>query len=86
MEPILIAAKDGFALFERGSTSVWRSLKLVLQVSEAGKMKRNWWIAWNGERISRSSDAKHLAAHHPEIRQWVIETLKGADHDQRRAG
>lgn len=72
-----LATVGDFTLYERRdrSTAEWRSLKLIHTGGDAGKRKRNWWLGWNGERLSRNTDARHLAAHHPEVSAWVIARL-----------
>jgi hypothetical protein len=78
---IEIAARaGGFSLVERETTgaSPWRNLKVILRHDGTGKRKRKWWLAWSTaeQRLSRSSDAVALAERHPEIAEWVIETLR----------
>jgi hypothetical protein len=82
----LIASTDHFALFDRPdfAQGEWRSLKL--ERTDSKGQKRNWWLGWNGERFARNADAGKLAEHHPDVYDWVISSLKGAEHDQRRAG
>ena len=72
-----LATVGDFVLFERRdrSTSEWRSLKLVRTGGDAVKRKRNWYLGWNGERLSRNADTAHLAEHYPEIAAWVIARL-----------
>jgi hypothetical protein len=67
----------GFTLYERAGCGRdgWRSLKLVRTPPQAGE-KNIWWFGWDGARLSNSTDSKLLAKHHPEIRQWVIDTLR----------
>jgi hypothetical protein len=62
-------------------------MKVVRRVTAEGKhdRKRFWALGWNGERLARNSDTKLTAERHPAIYQWVIETLKGANDDQRGA-
>jgi hypothetical protein len=43
------------------------------------RRKEHWWFGWNGERLSNAIDTKKLAEHHPDVLQWVIDSLKGAE-------
>jgi hypothetical protein len=71
---IPLAAIGGFTLFERQPALAWQNLKLI-RVG-AGR-KKNWSLAWNGERLAVNHDAVKLAERHPEIERWVIGMLKG---------
>ena len=74
-----IATHNDFTLYDRFDQTVgkWRNLKLVRTADSA--VKRNWWLAWNGERLARSRDAGLLVQHNPEIEIWVNKTLAGFD-------
>ena len=62
----------GFTLFERPSGNGWRNFKLV---ANQRRKKRNWWLGWNGERLSEGKDMKLLQEHEPEICEWVVDVL-----------
>lgn len=70
----MIAKRDGFWLDEQieNSTSFW----LSLTVTRFQGRKQKWWLGWNGMRLARSADARHLHEHHPEIYDWVIEIME----------
>jgi hypothetical protein len=73
----LIGKVGDFELFERTKDgfSEWRDFKLVR--SGTGKFpKRNWWLAWNGDRLARGRDAVLLEEHYPEIHAAVIEAIR----------
>lgn len=74
----LVAEYGDFRLFHRPekSSDEWANLKLILGCPKYAAKKRNWWLAWNGERLARNRDAATLLEHRPEIHEWVIETLK----------
>jgi hypothetical protein len=76
----MIAATAHFALFERTewSNATWRSLKLE-RTDGQGK-KRKWSLGWNGERLARNADAAKLSEHHPDVYDWVIESLQSRRH------
>ena len=80
MEPFTpIVVSGEFVLLERPShSSEWRNLKLVRHARRPGE-KNTWWFGWNGERQSNAIDAKKLAEHHPDVLQWVIDSLRGAE-------
>jgi hypothetical protein len=71
----LIAQIPGWSLYDRPSPSGgWIGLKLVA----SGKLpKRNWWLGFNGTRLSRSRDAGLLEQHQPDIHAWVVRSLSG---------
>jgi hypothetical protein len=46
----------------------WRSLKLICP---GNSVKQTWWLGWNGERLSRSSDYMLLLKHLPEVCHWI---------------
>jgi hypothetical protein len=56
-----LATCDEFTLYERAgrSTAQWRSLKLERRPRQAGR-KNNWWLGWNGERLSHNADSREL--------------------------
>jgi hypothetical protein len=61
-EQIAIAQHpDGFVLYRRRLCREWLNLKLV---SLTPRRKNNWWFGWNGERFSRSSDARLLSEYY----------------------
>jgi hypothetical protein len=77
--PNLVAECNGFVLIERGKQGEWRNLKLTHPIGfkDAGRYrKRNWWLAWNGERLACSRDTALLAQHQPSIYAWVVATLQ----------
>ena len=65
----------GFVLYRRRVCRDWLNLKLV---SLTPGRKNSWWFGWNGARFSRSSDARLLAEHHPQIYRWVANVLTGS--------
>jgi hypothetical protein len=70
----IIAERPGWALYDRQrSSNGWRSLKLV---AFERRHKGSWYFGFNGERLSRSTDADLLAEHEPEIYQWVLDELR----------
>jgi hypothetical protein len=78
-EMTALASVGSWTLYERKRRQPgheWLSLKLV---HTGPARKRNWWLGWNGERLARCHDADHLAEHHAEIMQWVVESLQAAD-------
>ena len=79
-EMIRFASIEGWTLYERTrrTSDQWRNYKLVGNGGD-GTQKFNWWLGWNGERLSRGSDAVLLAKRHPAIMQWVIDILKAGD-------
>ena len=69
-----LASTGRFTLFDSTQVSGrWRSLKLV----RAGDPPRQWWFAFDGERLTRNADALQLQTQDPDIYQWVVETLRG---------
>lgn len=68
----VIAESRGWVLIELGETAGWRNLKLC---SKTERSKGNFWLAWNGERLSMSSDAGKLDAQHPDVFDWVCEAM-----------
>ena len=54
--------------------SDWISLILIGPGSR-NKTKK-YWLGWNGERLSHSTDAGLLHKRHPEIENWVIGLLQ----------
>jgi hypothetical protein len=75
---------DGFALVERFTSGAtpWRNLKVIKTGNRPARQKGNWWIAWNGERFSRTTDARLLAEHYPAVAAWVVEVLKASNKRQ----
>jgi hypothetical protein len=73
---IVAAFKGEFVLYERigRASEEWRSLKLVRTTGQKGK--RNWWFCWNGERLSRTSDAGRLYEQSPDVYAWVVSALR----------
>lgn len=73
----LIGKVEDFELFELpvDGFNEWRNLKLV-RVGEGKFPKRNWWLAWNGDRLAGGRDAKLLEKHYPEIHAAVIEAIQ----------
>ena len=53
----------------------WVNLKLTATGSTPTR-KRNWYMGWNGERLSRSSDTAALATHLPDVFSWVMQVLR----------
>jgi hypothetical protein len=82
-----LAINGAFTLYERRgrSSDRWLSPKLVRDPREAGQ-QNCWWLGWDGQRLSRSSDAGKLAKHHPEVLQWVIDVLRSNVIDERGQG
>ena len=73
----LVAARDAFGLFDRGKPNgCWQHFKLVYARSDLPK--RNWWLAWNGERLAHNRDAGLLAEHQPDVYDWVVAVLAGS--------
>jgi hypothetical protein len=73
-----IARRDGFVLTQYDRSGSWRYLKLTHPVGFRGagrRFKRNWSLAWNGERISSNADSIKLKTHQPAAYAWVVETL-----------
>lgn len=69
----LVAENRGWRLFDLGkSPGGWSSLKLV---SKVRRPKGNFWLGWNGQRLSKSKDAALLEANHPEVFDWVVDRL-----------
>lgn len=73
---ISIACTTHFSLFEfpERASGEWRSLKL--ERIDGQDRKRNWWFGWNGERLAGSNDAKRQRRNHPDVHEWVVETLR----------
>ncbi len=71
--PTVLAECDGWTLLHRffADRDGWRSLKLTRSVRGRGRIKCNWWFGWNGERLGRNTDARHLSEHHPAIAEWL---------------
>jgi hypothetical protein len=63
-------------LYIRHQKEGWTNFKLELH-SDKNWPKKNWWLAWNGQRLSRTKDAYLLERHQPEIYEWVIDVCKG---------
>jgi hypothetical protein len=72
-ERAFIAERAGFQLVHRSMNGEWHNLKLVLL--DGRYRKRNWWLAWNGDRLARSSDATKLHQYRRDIYDWVTEVL-----------
>lgn len=70
----ILGRSGKFVLTELVASSAngWRSIKLV---HDGNAPKRNWWLGWNGERLSRNADTRLLATHQPQIHDWVISIL-----------
>jgi hypothetical protein len=66
---------EGWILYCRHQSEEWINLKLVSTngrgIRKERNRKRNWWLAWNGERLANNTDAGKLNEHHPEIYAWV---------------
>jgi hypothetical protein len=66
-----------YELHVRQEVEGWLNIKV--ECKKPGKQgyreKRNWWLAWNGERLARNHDAGLLAKNEPDVYQWVIDTL-----------
>jgi hypothetical protein len=69
-----IARTAGFVLFEYSSADGWRNLKLARSPQVRG-IKSNWWLGWNGERLSRKRDARVLEEDEPEVFSWLVTVL-----------
>ncbi|MET4034943.1 MULTISPECIES: hypothetical protein [unclassified Bradyrhizobium] len=76
-ETIPLASAESWTLYQHAGRpgTRWRTVKLV---RSGAARKHNWWRGWNGERLSNSRDTQHLEQHHPQIAQWVIDSLKAA--------
>jgi hypothetical protein len=73
----IVSERPGWTLYEyRPPTGRWHSLKLV---ATGRRRKRSWWLGFNGERLSRTTDAGLLAEHEPAILQWVLDELRRLD-------
>ena len=79
-----VASGDGFVLYERPGISFGGWLNIKVTRANEGAGKRNWHFGWSTteQRLSRSSDALDLAEHHPELRAWVVDTLKQVPDQQ----
>ena len=73
----LIGKVGDFELFDRTKDGFveWRDFKLV-RTGKGEFPKRNWWLAWNGERLANNRDAALLKEHYPEIYDAVIEAVQ----------
>ena len=66
----------GWMLFEVPSlgSGGWRSLKLVSMSMRLGRA--NFRLAWNGKRMSGSSENKSIHQLEPALLDWVVDVLK----------
>jgi hypothetical protein len=74
---IIALHPSGFDLYVRDRHGRgWINLKLVATGTTPTR-KRNWYMGWNGERLSRSGDSTALALRLPDIYSWVMDCLRG---------
>ena len=74
----MIAERDGFRLVYQSTNGEWHTLKLTHPIGfrgEGRRRKRNWWLAWNDDRLARNSDAGKLHQYQPDIYNWVVDAL-----------
>jgi hypothetical protein len=73
----LIGKVGEFELYEAKPVSDegWLNLRLV-RTGDGKFPKRNWHLAWNGDRLARGKDALLLEEHYPEIHAAVIEAVQ----------
>ena len=76
---IPLTSRGRYTLLERAgcSSNGWLSLKLERRPRLA-REKNNWFFGWSviGARLSRTTDSRLLAEHHPKISRWVVESLR----------
>ena len=80
---IHIATVDGWQIFDRpgAARGGWRSIviRAPFRPSRKTGRKANFWIGWNGERVSTNADARRLEKH-GEVFKRVVETLREGFH------
>ncbi len=78
-ESDLIGSHEEWRLYHRYTKTKngWHSLYLArLQGLGMPRLKKGrYWLGWNGDRLARNRDAGLLEEHHPDIAEWVRETL-----------
>lgn len=76
----LIAEYKTFTLWENFPPLIaneWRDFKVAdSHKRKRSDLKRNWHVAWNGERFARTTECGSLAARHPEILAWAENILR----------
>lgn len=60
-----------FELAQR-STDEWRALKLI---ARAPRPKANYWLGWNGKRMSNGVDWCALRLREPAVAEWLLAVL-----------
>lgn len=61
-----------YELAER-STDDWRALKLI---ARAKRPKANYWLGWNGTRMSHGRDWTTLQVREPAVAAWLVLALE----------
>lgn len=61
------------AMETANSGEQWKKVKLGSKIKRLGKA--NFWLAWNGERISKGGDHAELMGTYPEMEEWAIAKL-----------
>lgn len=71
------AGSGGWMLFEVPSSVAggWIGLKLVSMSMRVGRA--NFRLAWNGRRLSCSSENKSLHDLDPALLDWVVDVMRG---------
>lgn len=69
----VLSETRGWILVRHAVSGGWHQLKLAAKIAQP---KGNYWLAWNGERLAMSSDAKKLNTYHPDVYDWVVEVME----------
>ncbi len=72
----LLAEHENWKLWLRYKEGEWWNLKLTRDIEGSVRVKRNWWFAFSGERLSGHRDARLLRQHHPERANWVLDVCQ----------
>ncbi len=72
----LLAEDENWKLWLSYKDRGWWNLKLIRDIEGSFWVKRNWWFAWNGERISGTRDAHLLRKQQPERADWVLDACR----------
>ena len=72
----LVAHEDGatWILFGRQKSTGWTSLKLIAE--ERAPFKANYWLGWNGSRLSKTRDEGLLLEGRPALHRALINKLR----------
>lgn len=72
----VIFSHKEYELLCYNTSKEWMNLKLISSKRRKKRSdKRNWWLAWNGVRLSGNRDAKLLNEYLPDVYLMVVNKL-----------